>query len=104
MMSLPLPQDFGISILIIKEQLYYSHVEPVDLGWPFPEPVIAGERHFVFDGINGYLLSDTHNFTLQSGEPFLAGIAEYYTSPLFPQLPNDVQQLFDESQQLVTEK
>ncbi len=84
--------------------VHSTFATPTDLGLPMPEPVIAGERHFVFDGIDGYLLSDTHQFTLQSGETFLAGIAEYYTSPLFPQLPNDVQQLFDESQQFVTEK
>ncbi len=70
---------------------------PLVLGGPIPEPVIAGERHFIFDGMNGHLLTDTHNFTLQSGETFLAGIAEYHTSFLLPQLPNSVQQLLEEN-------
>lgn len=77
---------------------------PLDLGGPMPEPVIAGERHFVFDGMNGHLLTDTHNFTLQSGETFLAGIAEYNTSLLLPQLPDNVQQVLDEAQKVLEEE
>lgn len=77
---------------------------PLDLGGPMPEPVIAGERHFVFDGMNGHLLTDTHNFTLQSGETFLAGIAEYHTSLLLPQLPDNVQQVLDEAQKVLEEE
>ncbi|VAW40043.1 hypothetical protein MNBD_CHLOROFLEXI01-2415 [hydrothermal vent metagenome] len=74
---------------------------PIDLGAPIPEPVTVGERHFVFDGLNGHLLTDTHNFTLQSGEMFLAGIAEYHTSLLLPQLPDNVQQLLNEAEKVL---
>lgn len=69
---------------------------PVDLGHPILEPVVRGERHFTFDITSGHLLTDIHQFTLQSGETFLAGIAEYRTSPILPQLPENIQQLLEE--------
>jgi hypothetical protein len=69
---------------------------PVDLGHPIPEPVAGGERHFIFDITSGHLLTDIHQFTLQSGETILAGTAEYYTSPMFSQLPENIQQLLEE--------
>jgi hypothetical protein len=46
---------------------------------------------------------DTNNFALESGEIFQAGIAEYYTSPLLPQLPDNVQQLLDSAAQVLEE-
>ena len=81
--------------------VYSTFATPIELGYPFPEPIMIGERHFIFDGINGHLLMDNHNFTLKSGEVFQAGIAEYHISPLLPQLPNNVQQLLDNAAQVI---
>lgn len=86
--------------LIVRSQF----ATPIEFGAPIPEAVIGAERHFIFDGINKNLISDTHYFTLQNGDEFLAGISEYHTSPLIPQLPLDVQSLFEKTRQTVQER
>ena len=90
----------GRDHLIVRSQFS----APIELGAPIPEAVIGAQRHFIFDGISNNLISDTHYFTLQNGDEFLAGISEYYTSPLIPQLPLDVQDLFEQTRESVQER
>jgi hypothetical protein len=81
-----------------------DHVEPHELGAPIPKAVIVSYRHFVFDLHDNNLLSDTHSFVLEDGEIFLSGTAHYELLPMESQLPEAVQQQFEEMSQIVKEE